>query len=77
MKVEALRSFEVSIATVGPRYNDVGVYDISPIESDVLWYEQFVLTITLYSSVITTFVYNDTVFSPFHNVITELDSISQ
>jgi hypothetical protein len=33
-------------------------------------------TVTLYSSVITKLVYNDTIFTPFHDVITEFDCIT-
>jgi hypothetical protein len=45
-------------------------YSVLPINSSPL-------TITLYSSVITTLVYNDKVFSPFHDVITELHCSSE
>ena len=49
--------------TAKPGYNNIGLYDASHIASDILWYQ---LTITLYSSVITTLVYNDTNYSvPF------------
>jgi hypothetical protein len=44
-------------------------YSVVPINSSLL-------TITLHYSVITTLVYNDTKYSvPFHDVITEFDSI--
>jgi hypothetical protein len=33
------------------------------------------LTVTLYSSVITAFVYDDKIFSPFHDVITEFNCV--
>jgi hypothetical protein len=41
-------------------------YSVIPVNSSLL-------TVTLYSSVITTVVYNDTIFSPFHGVITEFE----
>jgi hypothetical protein len=53
---------------VEPGYNDIGLYDISPIESHILWYQ-----LILYASVITIVVDNDTIYSPFHYVITEFD----
>jgi hypothetical protein len=43
-------------------------YSVVPINSSLL-------TITLYSSVITTLVYNNTKYCLFHDVITEFDSI--
>jgi hypothetical protein len=43
-------------------------YSVVPINSSLL-------TIKLYPSVITTLVYNDKVLSPFHDVITEFDSM--
>jgi hypothetical protein len=27
-----------ALNTVGPSYNDIGLYDTAPIESDILWY---------------------------------------
>jgi hypothetical protein len=54
--------------TVQPGYNDMGLYDISPIASDipVAPINSSPLTGTLYSSVITTLVYNNTKYAvPF------------
>jgi hypothetical protein len=53
--------------TVKPGYNDFALYDTSSIASDiVIPINSSLLTITLYSSVITTLVYNDTLYSvPF------------
>jgi hypothetical protein len=34
----ALR-FSARRHTVEPGYNDIGLYDISPVESDILWYQ--------------------------------------
>jgi hypothetical protein len=45
-------------------------YSVVPIDSSLL-------TITLYSSVITTLVYNDAKFSPLHDVINEFDSTTR
>jgi hypothetical protein len=53
---------------VESNYKDIGLYDTSPIASVIMWYQinSSSLTITLYSSLITTVVYNDTKYSvPF------------
>jgi hypothetical protein len=47
-----------------PGYNDIGLYDTSSIASNiVVLINCTLLTVTLYSSVITTLVYNDTKYS--------------
>jgi hypothetical protein len=53
--------------TAEPGYNDIGLYDASPITSDIVVpINSTLLTITLYPSFITTLVYNDTKYSvPF------------
>jgi hypothetical protein len=50
---------------VEPAYNDIGLCDNSPITSDfsVVPIDSSLLTTTLYSSVITKLVYNDTKYS--------------
>jgi hypothetical protein len=65
LKIRTLERFTY-INTVEPGYNEIGqCHTSSP--SDILWYQLIpLLTITLYSSVITTLVYNDTKYSvPF------------
>jgi hypothetical protein len=72
--------------TVEPGYNDIGLCDTSSIASDIvvpvnsslliitsIEYSELdtIKLITLYSSVKTTIVYKDKIFSPFHYVITE------
>ena len=62
--------------TVEPAYNDIGLCDTSSIASDIVVpINSSLLTIKLLSSVITTLVYNDKIFSPFDDVITEFDYI--
>ena len=59
---------QLPIYTVKPGYNDITVDDTSPIDSDffVAQIHSSLLTVTLYFSVITTLVYNDTKYSvPF------------
>jgi hypothetical protein len=47
-----------NVYTVEPTYNDIGLYETSPIESDILWY-QFV---TVNRNIIV-LGYNDTDYS--------------
>jgi hypothetical protein len=56
-----------SAHTIEPGYNDIGLYDTSLIQSDiVVRINSSLLAITLYSSVTTTLVCNDTKYSvPF------------
>jgi hypothetical protein len=53
---------DFSPSTVEPGYNNIGLYDASPIASrySVVPINSSLLTITLYSSVIMTLVYNNT-----------------
>jgi hypothetical protein len=54
--------------TLESGYNDIGLCDTLPLASDILWYQliPYLLTITLHSLAITTFVYNDRKYSvPF------------
>jgi hypothetical protein len=54
-----------NIKSVEPGYNELGLRGTSPIASDILWYQfsSLCLSITLHCSVITTLVYNDTIYS--------------
>jgi hypothetical protein len=50
--------------TVEPGYNDIGLYDTSPIASEIVVpINSSLLNITLQYSVIITLVYNDTKYS--------------
>jgi hypothetical protein len=61
--------------TVEHGYNDIGLYDTSPIASDILWY-QLIVTV---NHNITLLGYSDIrlkghkIFSPFYHVIIEFD----
>jgi len=52
----------ICVNTVEPGYDEIGLCVTSSIESDILWYQLILhlLAITLYYSVITILVYNDT-----------------
>lgn len=52
----------ICVNTVEPGYDDIGICVTSSIESDILWYQLifYLLTIKIYYSVTTIFVYKDT-----------------
>jgi hypothetical protein len=68
------RSFRAIWYRVEPGYNDIGLHDTSPTESDIPCYvliNTSLVTITLDSSVITT-----QIFCSFHDIVTEFDLIN-
>jgi len=63
--------------TVELGYNDIALYDTSSVASDIVSpVNSSLLTITLHSLVRTTLFYSDIKYSPFQDVITRSDCIS-
>jgi hypothetical protein len=69
----------INLHTVKPNYITTSVYTtphlIYSVKYSVVPIHSSLLTVTLYSLVITTLILNDKIFSPFHGVITGFDCI--